>query len=173
MAEAALAFERPPEEIEYPESDGEPMAETDEHRDDLAEIVFTLKRFFRDRGDVYVSGNLFVYSEQGDPKACRAPEVFVVFGVKPDQRRTYRKWEEGGKMPAVAIELTSKKTKKEDQVDKPALYAGWGIEYTFLYDVLGDYLKPPLQGMRLGGDGRYRSLVGPGTGPLPCPPLGL
>ncbi|MCP4654235.1 MAG: hypothetical protein GY856_02330, partial [bacterium] len=77
------------------------------------------------------------------------------------------------KMPAVAIELTSKKTKKEDQVDKPALYAGWGIEYTFLYDVLADYLKPPLQGMRLGGDGRYRSLVGPGTGPLPCPPLGL
>ena len=56
MAEAALIFERPPEEIEYPESDGEPMAETDDHRDELAELVFTLKDHFRGQGDVYVSG---------------------------------------------------------------------------------------------------------------------
>ncbi len=46
MEAAALALELPFEEIEYPESDGEPMAETDDHRDDLAEIVYTLKRFF-------------------------------------------------------------------------------------------------------------------------------
>ncbi|MCP4657089.1 MAG: Uma2 family endonuclease [bacterium] len=173
MAPAALAFETPPEEIEYPESDGEPMAETDEHRDDLAEIVFTLKRYYRDRDDVYVSGDLFVYYEEGNPKACRAPDVFVVFGVKPEQRRVYQTWKEDGKMPTVAIELTSKKTKKQDQDEKPALYASWGIEYLFLYDVLGEYLKPPLQGKRLGRDGDYHRLAGGAKGPLPCPPLGL
>ena len=49
----------------------------------------------------------------------------------------------------MAIELTSKGTKKEDEKTKPEIYAGLGIEYLFLYDVLGEYLKPPLQGLRL------------------------
>ncbi len=172
MAEAAPAFERPPEEIEYPESDGEPMAETDDHRDELAELVFTLKRYFRDRDDVYVSGNLFVYYQEGDPGKRRAPDVFVVFGVPNNQRRTYRLWDEG-KAPVMAIELTSKGTKREDEKIKPGIYAGWGIEYLFLYDVLGEYLDPPLQGKCLGRAGRYDPLVGPRNGPLPCPPLGL
>ncbi len=109
MAEAALAFERPPEEIEYPESDGEPMAETDTHRDELAEIVFTLKHHFRGHSDVYVSGNLLLYYEEGDPTKRRAPDVFVVRGVPARQRRTYRLWEEG-EAPMMAIELTSKGT---------------------------------------------------------------
>ncbi len=172
MTEAALALERPPEEIEYPESDGEPMAETDVHRDELAEIVFTLQHHFRGQNDVYVSGNLFLYYEEGDPGKRRAPDVFVVRGVPSRQRRTYRLWEEG-KAPVMAIELTSKGTKTEDVKTKPEIYARLGIEYLFLYDVLGEYLKPPLQGLRLGRDGKYHSLAGPRQGPLPCPPLAL
>ena len=172
MAKSALAFK---EEILYPESDGEPMAETDDHRDELAEIIFTLKRFFRDRPDVYVSGNLFVYYEEGDPQKNRAPDVFVVFGVDNHQRRNYRLWEEG-QAPVVAIELTSKSTKREDQEVKPEIYAQWGVGYLFHYDVLGEYQSSPLKGHRLGEDGghrQYHPLVGPPKGPLPCPPLGL
>ncbi|MCP4661890.1 MAG: hypothetical protein GY856_41330, partial [bacterium] len=36
-----------------------------------------------------------------------------------------------------------------------------------------EYLKPPLQGKRLGRDGDYHRLAGGAKGPLPCPPLGL
>ncbi len=43
----------------------------------------------------------------------------------------------------MAIELTSKGTKAEEQETKPTIYAKMGIEYLFLYDVLGEYLKPP------------------------------
>lgn len=172
MAEAILAFEPPPEEIDYPESDGQPMAETDAHRDDLAEIIFTLQRFFDHRSDVYVSGNLFLYYEKGNPQACKAPDIFVVFGVANEQRRTYRLWEEG-KAPTVAIELTSKSTREEDQKVKPDIYANLGIEYLFLYDVLGEYLDPPLQGLRLVPGGPHVSLAGPRKGPFACPPLGL
>lgn len=173
MAEAILAFEPPPpEEIDYPESDGKPMAETDAHRDDLAEIIFTLQRFFDPRSDVYVSGNLFLYYEKGNPSACKAPDIFVVFGVANEQRRTYRLWEEGT-APTVAIELTSKSTRDEDQNVKPNIYANLGIEYLFLYDVLGEYLEPPLQGLRLVPGGPHISLAGPRKGPLACPPLGL
>ncbi len=172
MTEAALAFERAPEEIEYPESDGEPMAETDAHRDELAEIVFTLQHHFRGQSDVYVSGNLFLYYEEGNPGKRRAPDVFVVRGVPARQRRTYRLWEEG-KAPLMAIELTSKGTKREDEKTKPEIYARLGIEYLFLYDVLGEYLESPLQSLRLGQDGQYHPLAGPRQGPLPCPPLDL
>ncbi|MCP4657509.1 MAG: Uma2 family endonuclease [bacterium] len=137
MAEAAPALEKPPEEIEYPESDGEPIAETDDHRDELTELVFTLKRYFRDRDDVYVSGNLLIYYQDGDPGKRVAPDVFVICGVANNQRRTYRLWEEG-KAPTMAIELTSNETKTEDEKIKPEIYAGWGMEYLYLYDVLGE-----------------------------------
>ncbi len=172
MPRAALAFQTPDEEIFYPESDGEPMAETDNHRDEISELVFTLKRHFRDREDVYVSGNLLVYYEEGKPEKRRAPDVFVVTGVPDHQRRIYRLWEED-EAPVMAIELTSRGTKTEDLQKKPKDYAKMGIEYFFLYDVLGEYLQPSLQGKRLGADGNYHPLVAPPRGPFPCPPLGL
>ena len=172
MVQTALAFAQPDEPIEYPESDGQPMAETDDHRDELAEIVLTLERHYRARQDVYVSGNLFFYYEEGNPSACKAPDVFVVFGVPKQKRRIYKLWEEG-RVPALIIEITSKKTKKEDGEDKPEIYAGLGIPFLFLYDPLEEYLEPPLQGFELGDDGKYHRIPGPKDGPLACPPVGL
>ncbi len=45
----------------YPESDGEPMAETDIHRKLMTNIIEMLENYFRSRPDVYVSGNLLLY----------------------------------------------------------------------------------------------------------------
>lgn len=44
--------------------------------------VEALDSYFQDNANVYVSGNLFIYYEQGNPKAVVAPDVFVVFGVE-------------------------------------------------------------------------------------------
>lgn len=172
MAQTALAFARSDEPIDYPESDGEPMAETDDHRDEIAEMTLTLDRRFRARDDVYVSGNLFLYYEEGNPSACKAPDVFVVIGVTKQKRRVYKLWEEG-QVPALVIEVTSRKTKTEDEVEKPRLYAELGIPFLFLYDPLAEYLEPALKGFELGSDGKYRRIPGPDGGPLPCPLLGL
>lgn len=163
---------RPSPAVHYPESDGQPMAETDAHRDEMAELIQTLKRHFRHRPDVYVSGNLLIYYEEGNPKARRAPDVFVVLGVTAEQRRTYLLWEEGA-APDVVIEVTSKGTRSEDEKVKPPLYARLGVRFLFLYDPLGEYLDPPLQGKRLGEDGVYRPISAPEGGPFGCPPLGL
>ena len=54
-------------EIYYPESDGEPMAESDLHRDWMFEIIEKLKRFFAGQ-HVYVSGNLLIYYVEGQPR---------------------------------------------------------------------------------------------------------
>ncbi len=69
-------------DVTYPDSDGLPMAESDATRDYLIYGVEALDSYFQENANVYVSGNLFIYYEQGNPKAVVAPDVFVVFGVE-------------------------------------------------------------------------------------------
>jgi Uma2 family endonuclease len=136
-------------QIEYPDSDGEPMAESDSARAYLTYCVEALDIYFQSRPGVYVSGNLFIYYRQGDPSAVVAPDVFVAFGVSKRQRRSYQLWREGNKVPAFVLEITSATTKSQDQVDKPRLYAQLGVQEYFQYDPTGDYLKPQLKGFAL------------------------
>lgn len=96
----------------------------------------------RDQPDVYVTGNLFFYYEQGNPRAVLAPDVFVTKGVpkriekdgRSQKRLTYRLWEEG-QVPCLVIEMTSESTRKEDTWKKNQ-YARLGVEELFLFDPL-------------------------------------
>lgn len=137
----------------YPESDGKPMAETDVHRNLLADLVFTLDNHFRNDPDVYVSGNLLVYYVEGNPAKCFAPDVFIVRGVPKGQRRIYKLWEEGV-APQMVIELTSRKTWREDLQTKWELSRELGVQEYFIFDPEYDYLDDPLVGYRL-EDGKY------------------
>ncbi|NJN67827.1 MAG: Uma2 family endonuclease [Chloroflexaceae bacterium] len=153
ITESAVAKRtRPERAIEYPESDGQPMAETDVHRDEMVDVINTLKQFFREQPEIYVSGNLFIYYEEGNPRASVAPDVFVVKGVPKGRRHIYKLWEEG-RSPAMVIEITSRKTRREDQHKKRTTYAALKVREYFLYDPLAEYLRPPLQGYRLQGEG--------------------
>ncbi len=132
--------------VQYPESDGKPLGETDQHRDLMTDLIFALKLFLANVR-AYVAGNLFIYFEEGNPKAVVAPDVFVVLGVQQRQRRIYCSWREQNRLPDVVIELTSKKTRKADEVSKPALYARLGVREYFLFDPYGEYLDPRLQAL--------------------------
>ena len=46
--------------------------------------------YFANRHDVYVSGNLLIYYEEGNLKRVVSPDVFVVFGIPPGDRRVYQ-----------------------------------------------------------------------------------
>jgi Uma2 family endonuclease len=168
--------EFPPRIIEYPEADGLPMAESDQTRDYLVYATKVLSVFFETRTDVYVSGNLFIYYEQGNPEAVVAPDVFVVFGVENHQRRIYKVWEEGDRTPNFVLEITSKTTRSKDQGAKKGIYAFLGVEEYYQYDPTGDYLTPTLQGLRL-VEGNYLSVptttLPDGTIVLPSAVLGL
>jgi Uma2 family endonuclease len=140
----------------YPESDGEPMAESDLHCDELMALIQALKRRYEAAPDVYVTGNLFLYYRQGDPRAVVAPDVCVFQGVPKRRRPKYLLWKEG-RGPSLIIEVTSDSTKRRDLRDKKKIYAELGVEEYFLHDPLADYLTPPLQGFRL-VDGDYRPI---------------
>jgi Uma2 family endonuclease len=135
-------------EIEYPESDGQPMVETDTHYRELTGLRFALETHFRDDANVYIGANMMLYYVEGDPSQVAAPDVFVVFGVPKGERRTFKTWIEG-KVPDVVFELTSRSTRQDDLRDKRVLYEGLGVSEYFLFDPLDEYLEPPLMGFRL------------------------
>lgn len=139
-----------PPDIDYPSSDGSPMAETDDHRENMVALIETLKIHFTQADPpVYVSGNLFVYYEPGNRLRHLSPDVFVVRGVPNHNRDYYLIWEEG-RGPEVVIELTSRSTKGEDVDDKFWLYRDvLKVPEYFLFDPHQEYLNPPLQGFRL------------------------
>jgi Uma2 family endonuclease len=62
-------------------------------------------------------------------------------------RPNYLLWEETP--PSLVVEVTSRKTRREDQGPKKSLYERIGIEEYVLFDPYGDYLRPRLQGHRL------------------------
>jgi Uma2 family endonuclease len=130
------------------------MAETDDHRDLMVELIETQKAHFASEPNIYVSGNLLMYYVRGNPRRHVSPDVFVVFGVPKRNRDNYLVWEEG-KSPDVVFELTSKSTRMEDQRTKLEIYRDiLKVKEYFLFDPHGDYLDPRLQGYRLRG-GRY------------------
>ena len=138
--------------IVYPTSDGKPMAETDKHRDLATYAIEALKLHFADRPDVYIAGNNFLYYQEGSPKICVSPDLYVVFGVPMRQRDCYMAWNEGGKLPDVVLEFTSRKTRREDTHRKrPQYEQELRVPEYFLFDPTGDYLSPRLQGYRLDG----------------------
>ncbi|MEL7242358.1 MAG: hypothetical protein AAGM40_08425 [Cyanobacteria bacterium J06573_2] len=53
--------------IEYPEEDGKPIAESDQARDYLTYATEVLKVHFQNISNVYISVNLFIYYEKGNP----------------------------------------------------------------------------------------------------------
>ena len=156
--------------VNYPESDGKPMGETDDHRDEMVRHIELLEDYYRGQ-KVYVSGDLLVYYVQGDPRRYVVPDAFVAKGSPPGSRRIYKVWVEG-KAPDVVIETTSRKTRHKDTRVEPALYARLGVKEYFLFDPHGEYLDPPLQGHRL-VDGDFQPIQPAADGAMESRELGL
>jgi Uma2 family endonuclease len=142
--------------VDYPTSDGEPMAETDAHVLLILYHIAALRLYFSMADQpAYVAGNNFLYYEEGNPKARVSPDTYVVLGIPMRLHDSYKVWEEGGHTPAVVFEFTSRKTRDEDLSRKFTLYEQvLKVPEYFLFDPTADYLSPRLRGFRLQDD-RY------------------
>jgi Uma2 family endonuclease len=149
------------DDIYYPESDGKPMGETGIHALVILRLYGTLRLLlltYRKRTDVYIAADMFLYYEQGNPKAQKAPDVMVIFGVDgTEERRTFKTWEEKA-VPTVIFEITSLSSVVEDLMHKSAQYAELGVKEYFVFDPLFEYLQEnSLQGFYL-QDGKYTAI---------------
>ena len=143
--------------VDYPYSDGRPMAESYAQLRAMLYLLTELMTRFEKRSDVFVGGDMFVYYEEGNPAAVVAPDVFVVVGApkrEKDPRLSYKLWEEP-KGPDFVLEVVSRGTWRVDRDEKLKVYARLGVEE--LYDPTGEHLASRIRGMRLAG-GRYRDL---------------
>jgi Uma2 family endonuclease len=151
-----MALLHPLTTVEYLSSDGLPMVDSDFQRKPLTYAIEALDIYFQHRAEVYVSGNMCIYYEEGNPEAVVAPDVFVVFGTAKRERSSYFLWQEP-RDPDFVLEITSRRTRSQDQGPKRGTYVFLGISEYFQYDPTGDYLRPPIQAIRLVGD-HYEAL---------------
>ncbi len=160
-------------EVFYPDSDGEPMGETIDHRDATIDLIQGLEDWFADDPLAYVSGDDFIYYVEGEPRFVVSPDVWVTRGIdKTIRRQIYKTWLEAGKGPELVVEVTSPSTRRQDKGKKFRIYQDdlKVLEY-FLFDPLDEYLDPVLQGYRL-VEGSYQRIE-PVDGRLPSEVLGL
>ncbi|MCA9183279.1 MAG: Uma2 family endonuclease [Planctomycetales bacterium] len=158
------------ETIEYPETDGQPMGETETHRRWMTRIDDILCHRLRGLR-AYVGCNLLLYYLPGQPARFVVPDNFVVLDCDPRERRIFKTWEEE-RVPDVIIEVTSLSTQREDQVKKLAIYEEMGAHEYFLYDPTASYLTPSLQGFRL-VNSLFTEIEPQADGRLRCETLGL
>ena len=141
----------------YPESDGEPVAESDSQFIPLTYSVSALSVFFANAPRIYVGGNMFIYFVEGDPRKNVAPDVFVIPNLDKRLRTSYFMWLEG-QVPMFIMEVTSNSTWRDDVGRKRELYESWGVSEYWLYDPTEETrLAQPLQGFRL-VDGSYEPI---------------
>lgn len=112
-------------DIFYPESDGMPLPDALYQLDHFVEILSILKLFFSPREDVAVSGDNFIYYQEGNPRANVAPDCFVLIGGNVDSlwaNNTYLVWEVG-KAPDFVLEIGYPSAWRQDMGPKRELYA--------------------------------------------------
>ena len=143
--------------IDYPSSDGEPMAETEAQYTPLTETVSTLRVRYNERGDVYVGGDMLIYYRMNRNDVRVAPDVFVVFGVTSRHPRdSWLVWREG-RAPDFIMEIASSSTWRRDATEKRRIYADMGVTEYVRFDPTGDYFTPALIMETLDGN-EYREL---------------
>ncbi len=126
----------PQSQIEYPEDDGEPMAENTVQFRWIVTNKEGLEKVFRDRPDVFVAGDLLWYPIEGQPDTRQAPDAMVVFGRPKGDRGSYMQWVEEGIAPQVVFEILSPENRYryKQSIKKFNFYQRHGVEEFYVYN---------------------------------------
>ncbi|HMS39600.1 MAG TPA: Uma2 family endonuclease [Pyrinomonadaceae bacterium] len=140
-------------EIIYPEQREDDRGETSIHITLIANFLNILKLFFKEREDVFLSGNMNLYYEEKNPNKWYAPDLLVAFGVPNHERSSYQVWKEEV-FPQVVFEIASERTWKTDISEKLEIYGILGAEEYYILDPEFAFLPAPMlafhrQGKRL------------------------
>lgn len=122
-------------QVEYPESDGKPLADNTLQFRYITTIQGGLDAMFADDPQVFVAGDLLWYPIEGDNRTRCAPDVMVALGRPKGDRGSYKQWEEDGIAPQVVFEIASPgNTLKELHETKLEFYDTYGVQEYYLFD---------------------------------------
>src|SRR5262245_6870219 len=125
MSAIPPAVKPPP--IEYPDSDGKPMADNTLQARWITTLFGNFKPLYRDRPDVFVAMDLLWYPVEGEPTVRAAPDVLVVFGRPKGERGSYKQWLENDVPVTVAFEVLSPGNTDQEMIDKRLFYEEHGV----------------------------------------------
>ena len=121
-------------QIIYPDSDGQPMADNTKQFRWIMLIHANLDWLFRDEELVFVAGDLLWYPVEGNPKYPLAPDVMIAFGRPKGDRGSYKQWQEDNIAPQVVFEILSPGNTEGEMDRKLQIYARCGVEEYYIYD---------------------------------------
>lgn len=122
------------QEIIYPESDGQPMADNTKQFRWIVTIKEGLEWLFQDDPNVFIAGDLLWYPTQGNNVIRAAPDAMVIFGRPKGDRGSYQQWKEGHITPQVVFEVRSPGNTQTEMDKKLVFYDRHGVEEYYLYD---------------------------------------
>ncbi|QMS90822.1 Uma2 family endonuclease [Nostoc edaphicum CCNP1411] len=128
-------------EVIYPDSDGQPIANSTIQFGWIVEIKQNIEWLFADDPNVFVAGDLFWYPVEGRNKIVNAPDVMVVLGrpkgvgvARRRHRLCYQQWKEEGIAPQVVFEILSPSNTQTEMDKKLLFYDRYGVEEYYIYD---------------------------------------
>jgi Uma2 family endonuclease len=123
-----------PTQIEYPDSDGNPMSDNTKQFRWITTIKYNLDWLFANDQNVFVAGDLLWYPVEGNPKRRVAPDVMVAFDRPKGDRGSYKQWLEGDIAPQVVFEILSPGNTANEMSLKLAFYELHDVEEYYVYD---------------------------------------
>lgn len=159
--QSALVEPMPKEAIALPTEDDLPysddlLMESQRHVLQMEILMNILWFFWKDREDVFVGADMFVYfsEEQVRNKDFQGPDILIVKDVPRRERKSWVVWQEG-KGPDVVIELLSESTASRDKNEKKRIYQNQlRVPEYFWFDPFSGELA----GFRLQGS-KYQSIT--------------
>jgi Uma2 family endonuclease len=121
-------------QIVYPDSDGQPMADNTKQFRWIMIVKSNLDWLFQDEELVFVAGDLLWYPIEGNPKYRVAPDAMVVFGRPKGDRGSYKQWQEDNIAPQVVFEILSPGNTESEMERKLQIYSRCGVEEYYIYD---------------------------------------
>jgi Uma2 family endonuclease len=121
-------------EIDYPDQDGNPMADNTRQFRLIVMIKENLEILYASLLDVFVAGDLLWYPIEGDNKTRLAPDAMVVFGRPKGDRGSYQQWKEGNIAPQITFEILSPSNFAPEMEEKRVFYETHGVEEYYSYD---------------------------------------
>jgi len=148
-------------QVNYPESDGKPMAENNTHVLTIMLVHQALEDFFLlKKQQCWIASNIFWFWEEGNPVSRVSPDTMVIRGNDPDTN-SFFSWKSESTRPEIIFEITSRKTRKDDVETKFNLYESLGVPEYVMFDPKNTYLFPRLQHYVL-DNGVYRNVTAAG-----------
>ena len=122
------------DDLLFPDSDGQPMADNTEQYDWIVKIKENLEIIFADDPRVFIAGDLLWYPLRSTLVSPVAPDVMVAFGRPKGRRGSYRQWREENIAPQVVFEILSPKNTKAEMSRKLEFYDTYSVEEYYLYN---------------------------------------